>query len=108
MQEMAQNGKGVQWGWLPGLAPACRNNRLKSCQHLHWKAVSQQHYRQQSPFFCSSSRAAVRPWNRQHAGLTASSYANISSRRLFRSSIISSDIPFLQQQPCCCAHIGHP
>jgi len=60
---------------------------------------------QQQP--CCRAPGEPAAWH-QHAGMTASSYANISTRRLCCSSIISSNSPFLQQQLCRCARIGHP
>jgi len=76
------------------LASSCRSNSLKLCQHLHQKAISQQHYEQQLPVLqpqpCCRAHRGLAAWHQQ-AGATASSYANISTRRLFCSSIINSN-----------------
>jgi len=59
--------------------------------------MSKQHYQQQLPVLqqqpCCRAHGGLAAWHQQ-AGATASSYANISTRWLFRSSIINSNCLF--------------
>jgi len=103
MQEMPQNCKGVQGGWLscismqeyqPQVMPT---SPLDGCFAAVLSAAIA-FFLQQQP--CCRAPGEPAAWH-QHAGLTVSSYANISTRMPFRSSIISGNSPFLQQQLCC-------